>query len=98
MRATMRSFHLTIAVVLFVSETIVAQVSPKARAIHDSAIVVDTHADTPVRFLDGGFDVASTDPKDHGHISLDKARVGNLAAVFFSIWVAPRFDQGQFAR
>jgi membrane dipeptidase len=73
-------------------------ISPRARAIHDSAIVVDTHADTPQRFLDENFDIGSTDPKDIGHISLDKARAGNLGAEFFSIWVDPETNQGHFAR
>jgi membrane dipeptidase len=73
-------------------------VSAKARAIQDSAIVVDTHADTPQRFLDEGFDLGSTDPNDIGHISLDKAHRGNLGAEFFSIWVEPESNQGHFAR
>ncbi len=73
-------------------------VSAKAKAIHDSAIVVDTHADTPQRFLDEGFDIGSTDPKDIGHISLDKARAGNLGAEFFSIWVEPKTNQGHYAQ
>jgi membrane dipeptidase len=75
-----------------------AAVSAKAQAIHDSAIVVDTHADTPQRFLDEGFDIGSTDLNDAGHISLDKARRGNLGAEFFSIWVDPETNQGRFAR
>jgi membrane dipeptidase len=74
------------------------QVSARARAIQDSAIVVDTHADTPQRFLDEGFDMGSTDPKDYGHLSLDKARRGNLGAEFFSIWVDPTTNQGHFAQ
>jgi membrane dipeptidase len=73
-------------------------VTPKAQQIHDSAIVVDTHADTPQRFLDGGFDIGSTDPADNGHISLDKARAGNLSAEFFSIWVDPRISANHFAQ
>jgi membrane dipeptidase len=73
-------------------------VSAKALAIHDSAIVVDTHADTPQRFLDEGFDIGSTDPNDVGHISLDKAHRGNLGAEFFSIWVDPETNQGHFAQ
>jgi membrane dipeptidase len=73
-------------------------ISPKARVIHNSAIVIDTHADTPQRFLDEGFDIGSTDPNDIGHISLDKARRGNLGAEFFSIWVEPETNQGHFAR
>jgi membrane dipeptidase len=73
-------------------------ISARARQIHNSAIIVDTHADTPQRFLDEGFDVGSTDPKDIGHISLDKARRGNLGAEFLSIWVEPETNQGHFAR
>ncbi len=64
-------------------------ITARARAIHDSAIVVDTHADTPQRFLDENFDIGNTDPKDIGHISLNKVRSGNLGAEFFSIWVDP---------
>jgi membrane dipeptidase len=75
-----------------------AGVSSKAMQIHSSLIVVDTHADTPQRFLDGGFDIGSTDPADKGHISLDKARAGNLGAEFFSIWVDPRISSNHFSQ
>jgi membrane dipeptidase len=75
-----------------------APISAKARAIQESAIVVDTHADTPQRFLDEGFDIGSIDPNDVGHISLDKAHRGNLGAEFFSIWVDPETNQGHFAQ
>src|ERR1700685_3267196 len=74
------------------------QVSARARAIHDSAIVIDTHTDTPQRFLDEGFAIGSTDANDIGHISLDKVRRGNLSAEFFSIWVDPETNQGHFAQ
>jgi len=84
---------------VFLSATLSAQtVSPRARAIHDSAIVVDTHADTPQRFLYEDFDIGSTDSKDVGHISLDKARAGNLGAEFFSIWADPETTSGHFAK
>ena len=73
-------------------------ISARARQIQASALVVDTHADTPQRFLDEGFDIGSTDPKDIGHISLEKARRGNLGAEFFSIWVDPETNQGNFAK
>src|SRR5271155_6067880 len=75
-----------------------APVTAPARALHASALVVDTHADTPQRFLDENFDLGSTDPTDIGHISLDKARRGNLGAEFFSIWVEPETNQGHYAR
>ncbi len=73
-------------------------VSKKALEIQNSAIVIDTHADTPQRFLDENYDIGSSDPNDHGHISLDKAKAGNLGAEFFSIWVDPGTNQGHFAR
>src|SRR5215472_11657718 len=105
MGPTMIKANLFVAVVLAcafaaaqTSNTSDVTVSAKARAIHDSAIVVDTHADTPQRFLDEGYDIGSTDPNDPGHISLDKAARGNLGAEFFSIWVEPETNQGHFAK
>ena len=56
-------------------------------AVHNSAIVIDTHADTPQRFLDNGFDFGG--PLKGGMLSLDAAKQGNLDAEFFSIWVDP---------
>jgi membrane dipeptidase len=78
--------------------TDVSGITARARQIHDSALIIDTHADTPQRFLDQGFDIGSTDPNDIGHISLDKAKRGNLGAEFFSIWVDPQTNQGNFAK
>jgi membrane dipeptidase len=90
---------LSASLLLLFSAALSAQtVTPQARTIHDSAIVVDTHADTPQRFLYEGFDIGNTDPKDIGHISLDKARAGNLGAEFFSIWADPETTSGHFAK
>ena len=80
------------------SQTGTVTVSAKAQKIHASAIVVDTHADTPQRFLDEKYDIGNTNLNDYGHISLDKARAGNLGAEFFSIWVEPNTNQGRFAQ
>jgi membrane dipeptidase len=74
------------------------RISRKAWEIQNSAIVVDTHADTPQRFLDEGYDIGSTDPNDPGHISLDKAKRGGLGAEFFSIWVDPEINKGHYAQ
>jgi len=64
-------------------------ISASAKAIQDSAIVVDTHEDTPLRFLDENYDIGSVDPIDHDYISLAKAHAGNLTGEFFSIFVYP---------
>ena len=80
---------LAIAIALAAIFASAQTVSSQARAIHDSDIVIDTHADTSQRFLDEDYDIGSTDPGDLGQISLDKAKTGNLGAEFFSIWVDP---------
>lgn len=63
--------------------------------VHRSAIVIDTHADTPQRFLDEHFDLG--DPLGAGNFNLESARKGNLSAEFFSIWVEPGRYKGQYA-
>ncbi len=92
-------FAVALSLVAAIPAVVYAQttVSKKAMEIQNSAIVIDTHADTPQRFLDENHDIGSTDPKDYGHISLDKAKAGNLGAEFFSIWVDPETNQGHFA-
>ncbi len=92
------TFALAIALACAASISAQTAVSKKALEIQKSAIVIDTHADTPQRFLDENYDIGSTDPKDQGHISLDKAKAGNLGAEFFSIWVDPETNRGHFAR
>lgn len=69
-------------------------VSAKAKQIEDSAIVIDTHADTPSRFVDENFD-PSTDAGTH-HWDFAKARQANLGAEFFSIWVDPDKYKGHY--
>jgi membrane dipeptidase len=56
-------------------------------AVHSSAIVIDTHADTPQRFVDENWNF--TDPLNGGMLNYDSAKKGNLDAQFFSIWVDP---------
>jgi len=64
--------------------------------VHRSALVIDTHADTPQRFLDEHFDLS--DPLDGGNLNLASIRKGNLGAEFFSIWVEPTLYKGHYAR
>jgi len=66
-----------------------------ADAVHRSALVIDTHADTPQRLVDEHFDLA--DPLGDGNLNLESARKGNLGAEFFSIWVEPTRYKGQYA-
>src|SRR3989442_1468274 len=60
-------------------------VSEKARKLHFSSIVVDTHDDTTQRFLDGKFDLGVR--SSSGSIDIPRMREGGLDAIFFSIWM-----------
>ena len=62
------------------------------RATHDSALVIDTHADTPGRLVDENFDLAQD--AGNGYLDFDKIKAGNLGAEFFSIWVEPKAFKG----
>lgn len=64
--------------------------------VQRSAIVIDTHADTPQRFVDEGFDLS--DSLNGGNFNLETAHKGNLGAEFFSIWVEPTLYKGHYAR
>lgn len=57
--------------------------------------VIDTHADTPQRFVDEHFDMS--DPLGGGNLNLDAAKKGRMGAQFFSIWVDPDQYKGQYA-
>jgi membrane dipeptidase len=60
--------------------------SERARALHFSSVVVDTHDDTTQRFIDGNnFDLGTRSAD--GSIDIPRMRQGNLGAIFFSIWI-----------
>ncbi len=69
---------------------------PSPQQVERSAIIIDTHADTPQRFVDENYDLG--DPLKGGNWNLESAEKGNLGAEFFSIWVDPAANQGHFAR
>ena len=62
------------------------------RAIHNSALIIDTHADTPGRFVDENFDLSQD--AGTGYLDFNKIKAGNLGAEFFSIWVNPTTFKG----
>src|SRR5438270_11751741 len=66
-----------------------ARPADTALAVHQSSLIIDTHADTTQRFLDENFDLAQNTPVSEGNMDFDKIKKGNLGAEFFSIWVEP---------
>jgi membrane dipeptidase len=85
----MRPLTLLIAGALMLAGSYLAahpseDVAVRARKLHFSTIVLDTHADTPQRFLFERFDLGHRDTE--GHMDIPRMREGGLNAVFFSIW------------
>jgi membrane dipeptidase len=102
----MRTRALLAFLVVAVPAMLYAQTAPKTSSkmttkltpeqVERSAIIIDTHADTPQRFVDENYDLG--DPLKGGNWNLESAEKGNLGAEFFSIWVDPIPNQGHFAR
>lgn len=70
----------------------------KALAIHERVLTVDTHADTPLRMIEPGFDMSERhDPEETGSkVDYPRMKEGGLDAIFFAAFVAQdiRDDDG----
>jgi membrane dipeptidase len=64
-----------------------AQTVDHGLEIHQRAIVMDMHADTPQRLVDEKVDLARR--LSDGHFDSVRAKEGGVDAQFFSIWVEP---------
>lgn len=96
---TLRIHVILIAVLIPLAacaQTVSKKQAVDAGAIHASALIVDTHADTPLYF-DEQFDLRTGALPDGRHFDLELVRAGNLGAQFFSIWVEPKRYKGRFA-
>ena len=65
-------------------------IAQRARKLHLSSIVVDTHDDTTQRLLDGDFDLLPRNGS--GSIDIPRMKEGGLAAIFFSIWIPSKIN------
>jgi membrane dipeptidase len=102
----MRTRDLLVSLVVALPAMLCAQTASKTSSkmttklspeqVERSAIIIDTHADTPQRFVDENYDLG--DALNGGNWNLESALKGNLGAEFFSIWVDPAQNQGHFAR
>lgn len=70
----------------------------RALDIHKKVLTVDTHADTPLRMIEPGFDMAERhDPNETGSkVDYPRMKEGDLDAIFFAAFVAQdiRDDDG----
>jgi len=74
---------------LLVQGSAADDIADRARKLHFSSIVLDTHDDTTQRFLfSKTFELGKRNPD--GHIDIPRMREGGMNAIFFSIWVDGR--------
>lgn len=71
---------------LFVMGLAADSIPEKAKKLHFSSIVVDTHDDTTQRLLDPKFDLGAR--HSDGSIDIPRMKEGGLDAIFFSIWMS----------
>jgi membrane dipeptidase len=76
------------AVLLSVRNSSGDEIAERARKLHFSSIVLDTHDDTTQRFFSKSFDLGKRNPD--GHIDIPRMRDGGMNAIFFSIWIDGR--------
>ena len=63
-------------------------IAERAKKLHFSSIVLDTHDDTTQRFFTKSYDIAKRNPD--GHIDIPRMIDGGMNAIFFSIWIDGR--------
>ncbi len=70
----------------------------KALRIHDRALTVDTHCDTPMEMISGNFDIGDEHQSPDSRVDLPRMKAGGLDAMFFAVWVGqkPRTDENYF--
>lgn len=72
------------------------ELSSRAREVHFSSLVFDTHADTPQRLFFDQFDLASRDAE--GCVDIPRLREGGVGAIFFALWVPVEITGGAATR
>jgi membrane dipeptidase len=79
-----------------VGEMTVDGISERAKKLHFSSLVIDTHDDTTQRFLDGDFDLGARNTL--GSIDIPRMKEGGLGAIFFSVWIPSKIKGPEAVR
>jgi len=89
-------FSLALLLAFMIANPLVAQEEidkklwQKAMKIHQKAIVIDTHVDTPSKMLRGNFNIGIR--SDEGHIDLIRMKEGGLDAQFMAVFVSQSME------
>jgi len=73
-----------------VADEVDPRVMERARRLHERAIVIDTHVDTPMRMSRGELDIGKRN--DRGQVDLPRMIEGGLDAIFLAVFISNELD------
>jgi membrane dipeptidase len=81
---------LTFSLSALSKENIDAELMEKAKRIHEEAIVIDTHVDTPMLMMNRGLNIGER--SDIGDVDLPRMKEGGVDAIFFAVFISNKLD------
>lgn len=80
---------LSIFIMLFILVSCKQDLNKKAEKIHEEIVSIDTHTDTPLNFLDPGFDVGKWNDfeETRSRVDFPRMKAGKLDAVFMAVFI-----------
>ncbi|MCU4174148.1 dipeptidase [Carboxylicivirga sp. N1Y90] len=60
------------------------------QSVHMQAITIDTHCDTPMKFINKGFDIGAEHQAPSSRVDLPRMEKGGLDAIFFAVFTSQR--------
>ena len=86
----------SISMLLIVGGLLVANMSygkeldKKVKKIHEKALTVDTHCDTPMALINGDFDIGIRNTPPQSRVDFPRMKDGGLDAIFFAAFTGQR--------
>lgn len=81
---------LLISSTLFSQKKAESNLEKKAAKIHQRTLTIDSHTDTPLRFLNSDFDIGKDNDHRSSKVDLPKMKAGGLDAAFFAVFLGQR--------
>lgn len=81
-----------IFIVILISSCNQESIEEQAEKLHDKIVSIDTHADTPLNFLDSDFDIGKWNDFEESRSRIDfpRMKAGRLDAVFMAVFLGQR--------
>ena len=61
-----------------------------AKRVHNSITTIDTHCDTPMKFVNNGFDISVSHEAPESRVDIPRMEEGGLDAIFFAIFTSQK--------